>query len=231
MNWLLIAVLVVLVGYAINGRRRGFIRTVFTLFSTIVALILTMWISPVVSKEIQKNDKVMTFITEKVSKVIEVGDMGNKTSDQVNFIGKLTLPKTMKNTLIENNTTDVYVAMAVDNFQDYVSSTLARIILNAAVFLSIMLIITIGLATLCEVLNIISKLPLINGLNKSAGLFAGLLHGIIIIWIGCIVLTMFSSTKLGQSIVILMNESPFLSLIYDNNLFLKFVTNLGVTLF
>lgn len=230
MNWLLILVLVVLAGYSINGRRRGFIKTVFTLFSTIIAIVLTIWISPVVSKEVQKNDKIMNFVTEKVYKVIEFGDTGNKISDQVNFIDKLTLPKTMKNALIENNTADVYTAMAVDNFKDYVSSSIARIVVNAAVFLLIMLVITIALAILCETLNIISKLPIINGLNKTAGLFAGLLHGIIIIWIGCIFLTLISSTSIGQTIFTLINESPFLSTIFNNNLLLEFVMNFGAIL-
>ncbi len=51
MNWLLIVVAVILLGYSFNGRRRGFIRTVFALFSTIIALMLTVWISPVISKQ------------------------------------------------------------------------------------------------------------------------------------------------------------------------------------
>ena len=231
MNWLLILVLVVFVACAMNGRRRGFIKTVFTLFSTIVALILTMWISPVVSKQVQNNDKIMESVTENVSKVIKFKDMGDKKSDQVNFIDKLPLPKTMRNTLIKNNNTDSYGAMAVDNFKDYVSNAIARIIINAAVFLLIMLIITIGLAVLCQALNIISKLPIINGLNKTAGLFAGLIHGVIIIWIGCIFLTMLSSTNLGQEMFKQINESPFLGTIYNNNLLLNFIVNLGATLF
>ena len=231
MNWLLILVLVVFVACAMNGRRRGFIKTVFTLFSTIVALILTMWISPVVSKQVQNNDKIMGSVTENVSKVIKFKDMGDKKSDQVNFIDKLPLPKTMRNTLLKNNNTDSYGAMAVDNFKDYVSNAIARIIINAAVFLLIMLIITIGLAVLCQALNIISKLPIINGLNKTAGLFAGLIHGVIIIWIGCIFLTMLSSTNLGQEMFKQINESPFLGTIYNNNLLLNFIVNLGATLF
>lgn len=231
MSWLAILVLVVLAGYSFYGRQRGFIRTVFTLFSTIIALLLTSWFSPIISKEVQKNDKIMGFVNEKVSKVVNFDDAGSKISDQVNFIDKLPLPKSLKHTLVENNTMDVYVAMAVDNFEDYVSNSIARIIINAAVFLAVMLVITIGLAVLLEALNIISKLPLINGLNKTAGLLAGLLHGIIIIWIGCIILTMFSSTHIVQKMFVLINESAFLSTIYNNNLLLKFITNLGAILF
>ncbi len=231
MNWLAIVVLVILGGYALNGHRRGFIRTVFTLFSTIIALILTSWVSPVISKELQKNEKVMGFVTEKVEKVLTFSEAGNKITDQVNFINKLPLPAIMKHTLIENNTKDVYTAMAVDNFKDYISNSMARIIINAVVFLVIVLFITIGLALLCETMDIISKLPLINGLNKTAGLLAGLLHGIVVVWIGCIFLTVLSSTQWGKSLFELINSSAFLSTVYNNNLLLKFIMNLGKILF
>jgi uncharacterized membrane protein required for colicin V production len=231
MNWVLILVIAVLSGYAIYGRSRGFIRTVFMLFSTIIAILLTTWISPVVSKEIQKNDKIMNYVTEKVSNVVKSSEKDKKKADQMNYIDKLPLPKKLKNALIENNNTDMYKAMAVDNFKDYISSTITRIIINAAIFLILMIVILIGLAVLCEALNIISKLPLINGLNKTAGLLAGLLQGIIVVWIGCIFLTMISSTKLGQEIFTQINENQFLSTIYNNNLFLNLITNVGATLF
>ncbi|MDF2473462.1 MAG: hypothetical protein K0R21_1244 [Anaerocolumna sp.] len=231
MNWLLGLVVIVIVGYTMNGRRRGFIKTVFTLFSTIIALAVTAWVSPVISKQVQNNEKIMTVVNDKVSGILDFNDIGSKTADEVSFIDKLPLPKVMKNTLIENNTKDVYVAMAVDNFEDYVSNTISRIIINASVFIILYAIATVGLFVLSRTLDIISKLPIINGLNKTAGLLAGFIHGIVIIWIGCIVLTALSSTKLGESMFLLINESPVLSSIYNNNLLLTFITNLGKTLF
>ncbi len=231
MNWLLIVVAVILIGYSFNGRRRGFIRTVFALFSTIIALMLTVWISPVISKQFQDNHKIMGFVTEKVEKVISFENTGNKVSEQIEFINKLPMPKSIRHTLVENNTKDVYKAMAVDNFKEYISNSISRIIINAASFLVIMLIILIGLALLCETLNIISKLSIINGLNKTAGLLAGLLQGIIVVWLGCIFLTVLGGTKIGQNLFEMINESTFLTIIYDNNLLLNFITNLGDMLF
>lgn len=231
MNWLVATVIVILGGFALYGRSRGFIKTVFTLFSTIIALSLTMWVSPMISKEVQKNDKIMSFVTENIAKVVNTKEKNKKVSEQINYIDKMSLPKAMKKTLIENNNTEMYTAMAVKSFQDYISASIARIVVNAAVFVIVMLIVFISMAVLCEALNIISKLPLLNGLNKTAGLFAGLLQGIVIIWIGCIVLTVFSGTKLGQTMFTMINENLFLSIIFNNNLFLKFITNLGATLF
>jgi AAA+ ATPase superfamily predicted ATPase len=185
---------------------------------------------------VQKNDKVMSFVTEKVAKVVKSSNAKKKIKDntkskQIDYINHLPFPKAVKKALIENNNSDVYTAMAVDNFKDYISNSIARIIVNAAVFTVLMLISIIGLGVLCEILNIISKLPVVNGLNKTAGLFVGLLQGFIIIWIGCIVLTTFSGTKTGQDIFDIINQNQFLSMIYNNNYFLKFITNLGTTLF
>lgn len=231
MNWLLIVVLAILIIYALNGRRRGLIKTVFTMFSTIVALLLTSWISPVVSKELQKNERVVSVISENVEKIVDFSNLGNKTSDQVNFIDKLNIPKNMRTSLLEHNTTDMYVAMAVDNFNEYVVNYITRIIINAFVYIIIMILVTIALTIISGTLNIISKLPIINGLNKSAGLLAGFAHGIIVIWIGCIVITIFSSTEFGQNLFDQINNSVILSTIYNNNVLLNIITNVGKMLF
>lgn len=231
MNLLEILVIIIIAGYTLNGRRRGLIKTVFTLFSTIIALLLTMWISPMVNKEVQKNEKIMSFVNNKVEKVVEFNKTNDKTSEQMNFIDKLFLPSPIKSALKENNTGDVYAAMAVNSFEGYITGTISRIIINAAVFIIVMLLVMIILGIISKALDLISKLPLINGLNKTAGLLAGLLHGIIITWIGFIVLTMFSSTNIGKTMFLLINESKFLTMVYDNNLLLKYITDIGKILF
>lgn len=231
MNWLEILVIVILAGYTLNGRRRGFIKTVFTLFSTIIILLFTMWISPMVNKEIQKNDKIMSFVNSKVEKGVDFSKKNNKTSEQMKSIDKLFLPKSIKDTLKENNTGDVYKAMAADSFNEYITGSISRIIINAAVFTLVMLIVTIILGIISRTLDVISKLPIINGLNKTAGLLVGFIHGIIIVWIGFIILTMFSSTSIGKTMFLLINESQPLTMLYNNNLLLKYITDIGKILF
>lgn len=231
MNWLLILVVGVLVFYSLNGRRRGLIKTVFIMFSTIISLVVTGWIAPVVSKEVQKNERIINFVSEKVEKVVDFTGVGPKTSDEVNFIDKLSIPSVMKNALLENNTKDIYVAMAVDNFKEYVCNYLTRTIINAAVFLIILLVVRIAISVICVTLDLISKLPLLNGLNKTAGLIAGFFHGIIIIWVGCLIITVLGSTPIGQYFFGEISKNSILSTIYNNNLLLRFITNIGESLF
>ncbi len=231
MNWLLILVLGALVFYSLNGRRRGLIKTVFIMFSTIISLVVTGWIAPVISKEVQKNERIINLVSDKVEKVVDFTDVGSKISDEVNFIDKLSIPSVMKNALLENNTKDIYVAMAVDNFKEYVCNYLTRTIINAAVFLIIFIIVRIGISVISMTLDLISKLPLLNGLNKTAGLFAGFFHGIIIIWVGCLIITVLGSTPIGQYFFGEISNNPLLSMIYNNNLLLRFITNIGESLF
>lgn len=231
MNWLLIVVLVILIGNSLVGLKAGFIKTVFSLVSMILALILTVWISPTVNDFLRSNEKFYDFVTQRVEQVISSSEEGEKLTNQEAYINDLPLPKSLKETLVKNNTADVYGAMAIQSFQDYITNYIANIIINALAFTITFLAILIALRILCSVLNIISMLPVLKQINKAAGLAAGLLHGLIIVWVLFILLTVFGGTSFGQSAFLMIEENQILSLIYDNNLLLRFVTNATKLLF
>jgi len=231
MNWLLLAVIAILVICTIKGYASGFIKTVFAIFSLIVALIVASVATPAVSKGLQSNDKIYTMVYEKIEETVDFDGKIKKQADQKNFIDKLPIPNSMKETLVENNNSEVYGSMAVDSFEEYVVSLLTKVVINALAFVVIFLAMVILLAILCRVLNIISKLPLLNELNKTAGLLVGVLQGFIIIWILFIVITVFSGTTFGQSLFEMINNNEILTMIYDNNLLLKLITDVSKMIF
>ena len=231
MNWMLILVIATLAFYSLKGRRKGFIKTVFTIFSTIIAILLTMWIIPYVSKVVQSNDDLVNYVSKNITSKLINDDIDSKKSDEIKYIEKLPLPSIIKNRLIENNTNDVYDALLTNNFQGYINRMITLLILNFFVFLILCLIIKTALYIIGNVLNLISYLPIINGLNRIAGMLVGFLHGIIIVWIGFIVITVFSSSTIGSNLFRQINESRILSCIYNNNLILNFLTDMGRILF
>ena len=231
MNLLVGIVGIILIICAYRGMKRGLIKTVFSIFSMIIALVLTLWLSPIVSKKIQANEDIVNYFAKKIEVAFPAQEVGNKVSDQMNFIEQLPLPQTLKTTIIENNNTDTYVALAVDNFSSYISHAIASIIINALVFIITYLLVTIALRVLCSVLDIISKLPLLNQLNKLTGLLVGAIHGFIIVWLMFVLLTAIAGTELGQKAFLLIEESPLLQYIYNNNLLLHFITNISKVLF
>jgi hypothetical protein len=225
MNWLLIIVAVILVVNALIGMKAGLIKTVFSLCSMILALVLTVWISPTVNDFMRGNEKFYDGVSSKVAKVLTIQEGETDANDQVSAIEGLTLPQSIKDSLIENNNPEIYKALSVNGFKDYVNNYLTGIIINALAFTLTFAVILVLLWIISIALNIISKLPLLNQVNKMAGIIAGLLHGLVVVWLFFIVLTVFGSSEFGQKALEMIGESQLLSFIYNNNLLLGFITS------
>lgn len=231
MNWLLIIVFLILLGNAIIGMRVGFIKTVFSLVSLILSLILTMWISPMVKSYMMDNEKFYNGMVAKVEKLLPFGEDEVLEEEQSEAIEELSVPKSIKEGLLKNNTVESYKDMAITGFKQYVSQYLTRVIINSLSFVVTFIVIILLLWVIFMALDLISKLPLLNQVNKTAGLLAGLVHGLILVWLFFVVLTIFGGTAFGQSVLKLVGENEVLSIIYNNNFLLKFVTGAIKVLF
>lgn len=227
MNWLLLAVLAILLVNALIGMKAGFIKTAFSLLSMIVAVILTVWLSPVVNNVMKGNEKFYNTISSKVEAMLPFAEEEADANEQISLIEGLHLPQSIKDSLIENNNTEVYKELAIGSFKDYVSSYLTGVIINALSFIATFVVILILLWVICIALDIVSKLPLLNQVNKTAGLVAGLVHGLVVVWIFFILLTVFGSTGFGQKAMEMIGESEILSIIYNNNFLLRFITSVA----
>ena len=231
MNWLLVIVLIILIGNAVIGMRVGFIKTVFSLVSLILTLILTLWISPVVKDYMNGNEKFYNGIANKVEKLLPFGEDEIVEEEQPAAIEGLNVPKSIKEGLLKNNTTESYKEMAITGFKQYVSRYLTGVIINSLSFIVTFVAILIILWVIFMALDLISKLPILNQVNKTAGLLAGLAHGLIVVWLFFILLNVFGSSAFGQSVMKLVGENEVLSIIYNNNILLKFITGATKILF
>ncbi len=229
MNWLVIIVGIVILGNAIRGMKVGFIRTVFSLVSMVLAVILTIWISPLMKDFLKSNEKFYDGITYRIEKMLPFSTEKVAEKEENDLIEELKLPKSIKQSLKENNTLEKQRELAADSFQNYISRYLAEIIINALSFILTFIIISALLWVVCMALNIISKLPLIHSVNKTAGLLVGCVQGLFEVWLFFILLTVFGSITFGQKLLEMIGESEILSLLYNNNILLRFIT--GATKF
>lgn len=225
MNWLLGIVVAILVINAFIGMKAGLIKTIFSLCSMIVALILTVWLSPYLNDYMRSNEKVYHAVEKKVEKLLPEIDKNTDKNKQVSLIEGLSLPKSIKKALIENNNTQVYKELAVKNFSDYIKGYVTGIVINALAFSVTFILLLILLWIISIALDIISKLPVLHQINKMTGLFAGLIHGLVIVWILFLILTVISSSDLGQKAMVMIAENKFLSLLYNYNYLMNFVLN------
>lgn len=226
MNWLLIIVLVLLIGYTIAGVKRGFIKTVFSLVSVIAALILTVLLSPVVNDMLSNNEKIHSKVTENVEKVFALEeDKALQDADQEELINDLPLPASLKESLIHNKN------KTLEDINDYIISYVTGIIINAMAFIITFIFIRLILWAISLALNILSKLPVLSQINRIAGFAVGLLHGLIMVWLMFILITVFGGSEFGQKAFEMIDSSRILSLIYNKNLLLGFITKATKILF
>lgn len=225
MNWLLIIVVVILVVNALIGMKVGFIKTVFSLCSMIVALVLTLWISPYVNDAMKGNEKFVNYVGTKVEKILPLVEDKADQKAKETAIDKMALPESIKNALLENDNAKVYEDLAVNSFKDYLKSYITGIVINALAFIVTFIVLLVLLWVLCFALNIISKLPLLNQINKMGGLIAGVVHGLVVVWLLFVLITVFASSEWGQKAMEMIKDNQILSIIYNNNFILKFVTS------
>lgn len=237
MNILLIIVAAFLVLNSWLSMKRGFVKTIFAMFSLIVALLLTALVSPVVSKGLQQNEKVVGYFADRVRGLLPFDEAASKTdlegkkARQAEFLQKLPLPGEIVESLTENNSMDYYIALGVNTFEDYLCHYLANVIINALAFTATFIVIYILLKVLCISLDLVSKLPGLNQINHLLGLAAGFIYAMMIIWLGCILLTAFGGTGFGSNLMKMVSESSLLSFIYNHNLLLDEITDLTKILF
>ena len=231
-NVLLILTLGILLGSIIVGVARGFIKTFFAAFSVIIALIVATQLGPYVGKVIQ-HTPIYTGIAVQIEEKMDEQTEGIAESvvDQIDTIAEFQIPGFVKDALIENNNSQMYDALGVYDFNEYVAAYMACLVINAASFLIVFLTAYIIIKIIEGALNLISKLPVLHSINALGGLLCGLVHGLIIIWLLGVVIMALAWTGPGQWASAQINENPILGLIYNNNLIVLVLTNMGKLLF
>ncbi len=225
MSWLGWVLLVVLVIFGIQGFRKGLLRTVLFMVSTIAVIMITAWLMPHMGEYIRENTKWQETIQQKMEDTLlaELGDVEISENMQIEFIEKLPLPDIMKDVLIKNNTVEIYENFDVNGFAEYLSAYIARGLVNGIVFIVAFIITLIIMRMILYVVNIVTELPLIGTLDSLGGFAIGVVHGIFWIAILFLVIVLISDTKMGSMLMETINSDPMLSWVYDKNALVQII--------
>lgn len=233
MNIVLIVAVIILIASALAGFGRGLVKSVFSTFALIVAIVLAVQVMPYGTK-LLRTTPLYTSINDSIQASLEdqfqVAAQG--AGEQMEAIDQMdNLPDFLKDILKSNNNAEVYEALGIDQFSEYISNYITCLILNAISLIVCFLVIYIVLRIIGCMLDMLSRIPVINGLNKIGGFIFGLFNGAIYLWLACIIVTIFSTTQWGQYIFQQINDSVILSFIYNNNYLLELMANMGKVLF
>ena len=95
--------------------------------------------------------------------------------------------------------------------------------LNIICFLVLFILIRLLIRIFVKVFDLITRLPVISGLNQLGGAAVGFLEGVIYVWIAMAIATLTPTLQLSELILSQTAANEFLAFIYQNNLIVQFI--------
>ena len=216
-----IIVICVLIGY-----KRGFIKTVFDLAGMLIAVILTVLISPVVASMMKGSPSIYDSLHTKIEKHVHINfDAEGHSLSQ--YLDDLEVPDKVGDYLLDGGKTLEEVASSsVDAVNARIVDKLTVMAINCIAFILTLIVVMIVITIVAMVLDLVSKLPGINMLNKTLGIAAGAIEAYLILSVIGVIIMTFSTSDFGISAASQIASNPILSFIYKNNLLLSGITRI-----
>ncbi|MBO7630807.1 MAG: CvpA family protein [Lachnospiraceae bacterium] len=218
MNWVAITCLAVLVVLGLVGLKLGVVKMLYHLVAFALALVLTAVIAPIVSDAVIKEDSAaVEKVKEKVVKTLKLDEIKFDATISDDILEKLNLPESIREEIKTFNTKEDYKTIGADDAKDYLSTTMAVIVMQAAVYLIVFLIMWLIVFLVFHAANLIDKLPGLHAINRLAGLCVGLILAACIILVFFVAVTALSNLPAGQEMLKCIEENSILKFWYDNN--------------
>lgn len=254
MNLLLVLVLLIFILFMIVGFLRGLVKSVCQMVLMIFALLIAYIATPAATDALIQNtaiddniqnkitSRLETYVSEKVRKEAEqtlgsavdnatVNSLTEKymksdftTNEQIKILQDIPFPQFMKDALIEHNNKTEKAELESKGFFDYIAIYLSRMILRAIVFFVLLMVLILIFTIIAKMLSIAAHLPLINSINRIGGVLFGAGEALLIVWILFVVIAILANTSIGVEFYKQIEESQFLTKLYDSNLLMSLVT-------
>lgn len=233
-NWFALLIAVFMIGMMLYGHSRGFVRLAVSLTALFITLALAHTALPKVTDFVQRHTGLEKAVQGYVLKSTGIDaltqEQMDSREDQEQIIGGLQIPENFQRILRENNRQEIWERLGAEQFQQYVAEYLGKMIINylgfALLFLAIWVLLHLGL----RVLDVLTALPVVHGMNQIAGALLGFVESLIFVWLGFMILGLFEGSETGSKLYELVQSSAWLSFLYRYNLLAFFLRNLVNTM-
>lgn len=219
-----LAVLIFIGWTAIQAFRKGFVVAGLSFLPMLAALVSVRLFTPTMGALLRKT-LIFGSLAESIGEALQldhiIGDAAMQT--QTSLIENMKLPGFLKDSLLENNNPVVYQLLDVDSIQEYIAGFLANICINIVSVLLVFVLTFLIVRFVLKALHLISKLPVLNFMNRFLGLIVGLLKGFTIAWLICFLLTFFQCSFKFQFLFEALEKTHLALPLYENNILLYFI--------
>ena len=229
-NAFLIIVALILIGCTILGGIKGFVHTIFTMFSLFIIIMLTGVLSPYVADYINGHTDVPKSIHSKVEEKINLKEKisSDSSANRNDLIDKMDMPEQLKEVIKEKSQAagDAFSATTEAASEKLVTGIYDRItdlIVSAIAYLFTFAVVGVIVLIAGILLDIVSKLPGIKQANAILGVIVGFVQGYLAVSVVYIAAVAFAATELGASVISQVAESEILTWFYNHNIVVDIV--------
>lgn len=233
MDWICIVIGIIFLICLIIGWARGLFKVLISVAGLIASIIVAVYVAPTISGYMEENTELDDNIARYIAQELRFSETGEETSKgmQIEVINELPISETLKANILDNNNSEMYSALDATGIYDYIAKSMAVVILNAIVFMLLVVVCRVFFATLGKAVNGLTKLPIVRSVDKIGGGVLGCMQGLIIIWFLFLLVSVTSTSEISQEMIASINQVTFFKLLYDNNLLLDIVGDLTRVLF
>ncbi len=137
-------------------------------------------------------------------------------------VQNIKLPDFLKTTIVNDVTQKGLETKAA--IIDAIGSEVSTLIINIISMLLIYLLIRFGLIFARIIIKAISSLPIFKQLDRAGGVALGAVEGILVVYILCAFITLFSTSPAFNSTINSVKQASFAHYFYENNFIVSWLT-------
>lgn len=218
-NFLLVIFGIILLICVIRGATKGMLRIVFGIVAWVFLILFVNYGSTYVHDYINVNTQIPVTVQEKINErlhdkyTVSEEEQAGTGEDAVLF----SVPATIRNKVMETvrNSVEETISLIALELTDAAIKGLSTIICVAAGILLLFLI--------DKLLKLVGLVPGIHGFNRMLGIVAGLLEGLIIIWLLMYIADCFPTTTYGEFINEYTESSQILLILKEANIIARII--------
>ena len=247
MSILLIAVIALIVIFAIIGYVKGLLGVLFNIFSWIFIAFFVIVTNPYIYTFIVQNtgwagsisNSAKTYVDSTIDKTVgsTIGNVPSNSSASTNdiedFLSKngITLPEVLSSDVVSDVTNSLkdttngaisdasnQVTQVKDSIVTGVADTVASYIIKGISCLIAFVIAKIICWIVYAIIKHVQDMPIIHGVCSWIGMFLGVIKGLFITWLFMFIVSITTATSFGQYFMPMIEKSTFLTYLYENNL-------------
>jgi len=216
--------LILLLVPAAAGYRKGLLKTLIGMSSLIVSLLAAYFFAPFVSDFLVTRTKFDEKVSAKVVAYLE--NAAEKDEEEQSEKDQSKEEQSEKGALENLLSGSVWKRLsdgkdaAVSKSTKALAEKITNLIVKATAVLLVLIAAYLVLRILLMVTGVIEKLPLIRTVNKAAGGLLGLIRGLLLTGVLCVIVTVIAHSDLGMKIIAGIGDSFIMKYIYSGALLL-----------